>query len=109
MAGYDAYGFDPRLYARGIDPLTRAGGRVRSSHDARLAAIRALEAMRPWGGDQIGQAFDTNYTNAPFVADTRAYWDEIVQNLADLRDGVDEARRLAAEANAEVFQRFPKP
>lgn len=109
MAGYGPYGFDPRHYAHGIDPLTRAADSARSSHDDRAAAIRALEEMRPWGGDQIGQAFETNYTSGPFVADTRAYWGEIVRNLADLRDGVDEARREATEANAQANQQFPSP
>lgn len=108
MSGDEAYQLTPRLFDRGIRALLRGAEQASASRAIRLAEIHTLEGQRPWGGDQIGQAFDTNYTNSPFVADTKSYWAELVRDLTDFADGVDVAEQGATAANDAADQQVKR-
>src|SRR5262249_8909347 len=89
----------PELATRGLLQVSSGVDAVTGSHGGRTAAIAALAAGKPWGADQIGQAFDHNYAVA---ADVLAAWDELSQGVSDFGVNIAAVQSLMAGANDQA-------
>jgi hypothetical protein len=90
----------PELANRGLLHVSSGVDMVKGSHDGRKALITSLGAGKPWGADQIGQAFDQHYAVA---ADVLAAWDELCQGVSDFGVNIQAVRDLMSGANDRAY------
>ena len=94
----------PDLAERGLIQISSGVDVVKGSHDTRRAEIAALAAGKPWGDDQIGQAFDENYAVA---ADALAAWDALCEGVSDFGVNIQAVRDLMSDANNQAYLAQP--
>nr|BFE66988.1 hypothetical protein GCM10020092_002890 [Actinoplanes digitatis] len=103
---------DPDLW---LDPDRAAGGgrdlAAASKHLTRQrtgpgAELAALSAARPWGTDDIGQAFENNYR--PIEQQVLEAWEKLGGYVEGLGDAVAEAVREATQTDHHASVRVER-
>ena len=93
---------DPERAAEGGRDLAAAGRHLGELRDGAGADAAALSGTRPWGTDDIGQAFDRNYR--PIEQQVLQAWENLGGYVEGLGDAVVQAVREAIQTdhNASV-------
>ncbi|WP_305788448.1 hypothetical protein [Symbioplanes lichenis] len=98
---------DPSRAARAGADLAASGGHLEALRAGAGAEVAALSNGRPWGKDDIGQAFERNYR--PAEEQVLHAWDLLGRHVAGLGDEVVQAvhEALAADDRAATGVRHP--
>ncbi|WP_206024876.1 hypothetical protein [Micromonospora zingiberis] len=101
---------DPTRARRAGADLTRVGEAVTGRRDQAGAAIAAASARRPWGRDDIGEAFERQYRGYEELV--LRVWAGVGGRLAELGSDVVrsvEANQRTDAASAARFDRVSDP
>ncbi|WP_306215821.1 hypothetical protein [Actinoplanes sp. RD1] len=90
--------------ARAGADLAAAGGQLGALRADAGAEVEALSGARPWGKDDIGQAFERNYR--PVEQQVLHAWDLLGRHVAGLGDEVVQAVREALAADDRASTRL---
>ncbi|GIM88554.1 hypothetical protein [Paractinoplanes toevensis] len=93
MSDDDELDFDPAW--QGARLLSAAGRELGAQRDVSGAAVAAMSAVRPWGGDEAGRAFEQRYR--PVETQVLTAW----QQLAAYVESLGDAAARAAQDNLE--------
>ena len=88
---------DPDRVASGGRDLTSAGKHPTTERLGAGAELVAISGRRPWGGDEIGQAFENNYR--PIEQQVLLAWEKLGAYVEGLGDAVVQTVREATEAD----------
>jgi hypothetical protein len=95
---------DPTVVRQGGAYLNEAGRAVSSVHRQFAGDIEHLGATKPWGHDDIGAAFQTNYDQIfPTLMEA---WPKLAAYLEQYATAVTLAAEAAEQANAAAQQRM---
>ena len=86
---------DARAALDGARALTAAGQHYQDLLDGPGADVARVTARRPWGSDDIGQAFETNY---------RPVEQQVLQAWGRLADHIEQLGEAAAASVADNQQ-----
>jgi hypothetical protein len=88
---------------RAATELAGAGSELRALRTGPGAEIEAAGAAKPWGNDEIGAAFETNYgANATSLLDS---WENIAAFVEGIGLQVAEVVKATVEADAVAAHR----
>jgi hypothetical protein len=100
----DEIRLEPVVARQGAQYLTDAGRQVSQARRTLGAELEDEAAARPWGHDDIGAAFQTNYDQAvPMVL---AAWPKLGEYLEYLGSAVTAAADAAVAENEAARQRM---
>ena len=88
---------DPDRVAGGGRDLAAAGKHLTSERFGAGGELVALSGQRPWGADEIGQAFEKNYR--PIEQQVLLAWEKLGLYVEGLGDAVGETVRAATETD----------
>jgi hypothetical protein len=88
---------DASRAARAGADLAASGGQLGALRASAGAEVATLSGARPWGKDDIGQAFERNYR--PVEQQLLTAWDLLGRHVAGLGDEVVQAVREALAAD----------
>ncbi|GAA1648732.1 hypothetical protein [Actinoplanes couchii] len=110
MAGEQLY-LDPQRASSGGRKLTAAGNEMVSLNNGTVAEIKNASSTNPWGNDDIGAAFQKNYT--PLMEKFTEAFGNIGQFLEGLGESavasVDDNMNADARAGETVYQAYRAP
>ncbi|WP_233512607.1 hypothetical protein [Micromonospora deserti] len=89
---------DPQRARRGGADLSLAGEAVGARHRQVGGEIAAASARQPWGGDDIGAAFEQKYRG--FEETVLRAWESVGRHLAGL--GADVVRSVDANLRSDA-------
>lgn len=96
--------FDPALVARGVSYLSEAGEALTRLQGQLGDDIESMSAARPWGNDDIGQAFQTNYDQ--IFPKLMQAWPKLGTDVSQYATAVSAVEDAAAQAEAAARQRM---
>jgi len=88
---------DPDRMAIGGRDLAAAGKHLTTERFGAGAELVAISGTLPWGGDEIGQAFENNYR--PIEQQVLLAWEKLGAYVEGLGDAVVQTVREATEAD----------
>ena len=101
---------DPVRAIDGARNLAAAGEELAALRTASGAELQSRGAARPWGADDIGDAFDRQY--APIAAQVLAAWDSLAAHIEDLgaaaARSVQENQQADDEAGVRITHSYGK-
>ncbi len=89
--------------------LSEAGDALSGTHGSAAARIESAHDARPWGHDELGDAFARGYSDA--AAQVLSVWRDVAQRTRQLADEIDEATRATVETDrvtSEVIDNVPR-
>ncbi len=89
----DGLQLDPDRVAGGGRDLAAAGKRLTAERSGVGGDVAAMSDRRPWGNDDIGQAFEKNYR--PIEQQVLLAWEKLGRYVEDLGAAVVETVREA--------------
>jgi hypothetical protein len=93
----DELWLDPDRVASGGHDLASAGRHLTTERFGAGAELVASSGRRPWGSDEIGQAFENNYR--PIEQQVLLAWEKLGAYVEGLGDTVVETVREATEVD----------
>ncbi|MET8150008.1 hypothetical protein ACIBSW_36340 [Actinoplanes sp. NPDC049668] len=97
---------DPDRAASGGRDLAAAGKHLTRQRTGAGADLAGLSAARPWGTDDIGQAFENNYR--PIEQQVLEAWEKLGGYVEGLGDAVAEAVREATQTDQNASVRVER-
>jgi hypothetical protein len=101
---------DPVRAMDGARHLTRAGAELAAQRVHTGADLEAMSAARPWGDDDIGDAFHRQY--APIAAQVLVAWEKLAAHIEGLgaaaARSVQDNQRADDEAGARITHTYGK-
>ncbi|MEE6257261.1 hypothetical protein [Plantactinospora sonchi] len=95
---------DPGQAQRSGTDLAYAGKAVTAQHDGMGAEIRAASANRPWGKDEIGEAFEQRYRG--FETTIFKAWQSVGRYVETLGVNVTQSVQASVQTDAASAQRI---
>lgn len=89
----EEFWLDPDRVTAGGRDLAAAGKQLASERSGAGGELAALSGPRPWGNDEIGQAFEKNYR--PIEQQVLLAWEKLGLYVEGLGDAVVETVREA--------------
>lgn len=93
----DEVWLDPDRVAGGGRDLAAAGKHLTTERFGAGGELAAISGQRPWGNDEIGQAFEKNYR--PIEQQVLLAWEKLGLYVEGLGDAVVDTVREATEAD----------
>lgn len=97
---------DPDRVANAGRDLAAAGTHFTEQRSEAGTEVAALSGARPWGTDDIGQAFERNYR--PIEQQVLQAWEKLGGRLEELGDAVVETVRAATDADHHAAVRVER-
>lgn len=96
--------FNPVVARHGVAHLRDAAQTLANSRSNQGRQLEDEAAIRPWGGDSLGQAFQTNYDQiAPLVLEA---WTQLGTYLEEYATGVNSVIDASVAAEDAARQRM---
>ncbi|WP_067509668.1 hypothetical protein [Actinoplanes sp. TFC3] len=92
--------------AAGGHELADAGAALLDLFKSTGAEIAAMSGARPWGNDDIGQAFERNYR--PVEAEFLQAWEALSRHVEGLGDAMVKAVREATQTDVHAAVRVQR-
>ena len=97
---------DPAVALDGARNLTAAGQHYRNLLDGAGADITEITGRRPWGSDDIGQAFENNYR--PIERQVFQAWDQLARYVQQLGEAATASVADNQQADQESGMRVTR-
>ena len=97
---------DPAVALDGARNLTAAGQHYRNLLDGPGADVAGITGRRPWGSDDIGQAFENNYR--PIERQVFQAWDQLARYVQQLGEAATASVADNQQADQESEMRVTR-
>ncbi|GAB3312968.1 hypothetical protein EK0264_11620 [Epidermidibacterium keratini] len=92
---------DAQAVSNGVSQWNTASSPLESTWSTKIAAIAAMNASAPWGGDEAGKQFQTSHLTDSGAGTFKDTAQPVIDQVTGLGDKVSQAASLSLGADQE--------